>query len=114
MDFKQLEYFVRVAEHGSFSRAAAALGVGQPFLSRQVRQLELELRKTLFHRHGRGIVLTDAGEQFSLFARSVLQQLDAATQVLSRSESEITGRVVIGLPPLAGTGAHGSIGARFQ
>lgn len=102
MDFKQLEYFVRVAEHGSFSRAAAALGVGQPFLSRQVRQLELELRKTLFHRHGRGIVLTDAGEQFSLFARSVLQQLDAATQVLSRSESEITGRVVIGLPPSLG------------
>jgi LysR family nitrogen assimilation transcriptional regulator len=102
MDFKQLEHFVRVAEHGSFSRAAAALGVGQPFLSRQVRQLELELRKNLFHRHGRGIALTDAGEQFALFARSVLQQFDAATQVLSRSETEIRGRVVVGLPPSLG------------
>ncbi|MFW7347168.1 MAG: LysR family transcriptional regulator [Pigmentiphaga sp.] len=102
MDFKQLEYFVRVAEHGSFSRAAAALGLGQPFLSRQIRQLEVDLRKTLFHRHGRGIVLTDSGEQFLLFARSVLQQLDAATQVLSRSETEITGRVVIGMPPSLG------------
>ncbi|MDX3905238.1 MAG: LysR family transcriptional regulator [Pigmentiphaga sp.] len=102
MDFKQLEHFVRVAEHGSFSRAAAALGVGQPFLSRQIRQLEVELRKTLFHRHGRGIALTDAGEQFCLFARSVLQQFDAATQVLSRSETEITGRVVVGMPPSLG------------
>ncbi len=102
MDFKQLENFVRVAEHGSFSRAAAAMGVGQPFLSRQVRQLEVELRKTLFHRHGRGIALTDAGEQFCLFARSVLQQFEAATQVLSKSETEITGRVVVGLPPSLG------------
>ncbi|GGX06975.1 LysR family transcriptional regulator [Pigmentiphaga litoralis] len=102
MDFKQLEYFVRVAEHGSFSRAAAALDTGQPFLSRQVRQLEVELRKNLFHRHGRGIVLTDAGEQFLAFAKSVLQQYEAASQALSKAEADITGRVVVGLPPSLG------------
>lgn len=102
MDFKQLEYFVRVAEHGSFSRAAAALDAGQPFLSRQVRQLEVELRKNLFHRHGRGIVLTDAGEQFLAFSKSVLQQFDAASQALSKAEADITGRVVVGLPPSLG------------
>src|SRR3982751_6112841 len=47
MDLKQLEYFVRVAELGSFTRAATALDVAQPALSRQVRLLEVELRQNL-------------------------------------------------------------------
>ena len=54
MDLKQLEYFVRVAELGSFTRAAVALDVAQPALSRQVRQLEVELRQNLLIRNGRG------------------------------------------------------------
>ena len=47
MDLKQLEYFVRVAELGSFTRAAQMLGIAQPALSRQVRLLEVELRQHL-------------------------------------------------------------------
>ena len=47
MDLKQLEYFVRVAELGSFTKAAAALNIAQPALSRQVRLLEVELRQNL-------------------------------------------------------------------
>ena len=54
MDLKQLEYFVRVAELGSFTRAAAALNVAQPALSRQVRLLEVEMRQNLLVRNGRG------------------------------------------------------------
>jgi hypothetical protein len=54
MDLKQLEYFVRVAELGSFTRAAIALDVAQPALSRQVRLLEVELRQNLLARNGRG------------------------------------------------------------
>ena len=61
MDLRQLEYFVRVAELGSFSRAALALDVAQPALSRQVRLLEVELRQNLLQRHGRGAVPTEAG-----------------------------------------------------
>jgi len=47
VDLKQLEYFVRIAELGSFSKAALVLRIAQPALSRQVRQLEVELRETL-------------------------------------------------------------------
>ena len=54
MDLKQIEYFVRVAELGSFTRAAQALNVAQPALSRQVRLLEVELRQNLLIRNGRG------------------------------------------------------------
>jgi len=54
MDLKQHEYFVRVAEMGSFTRAAVALNVAQPALSRQVRLLEVELRQDLLVRNVRG------------------------------------------------------------
>ena len=61
MNLKQLEYFVQVAELGSFSKAALALDIAQPALSRQVRSLESELTQQLFLRYGRGGTLTDAG-----------------------------------------------------
>ena len=54
MDLKQIEYFVRVAELGSFTRASVVLNVAQPALSRQVRLLEVELRQNLLVRNGRG------------------------------------------------------------
>ena len=54
MNLRQLEYFVQVAELGSFSKAAVVLDVAQPALSRQVRALEAELRQELFLRNGRG------------------------------------------------------------
>jgi len=63
MDLKQLDYFRHVAELGSFTRAASFLSVVQPVLSRQVRQLEVELGQNLFERNGRGVVLTDAGSR---------------------------------------------------
>ena len=62
MDLRQLEYFVRVAELGSFTRASIELGVAQPALSRQVRQLEVELRQSLLSRNGRGAQPTEAGK----------------------------------------------------
>ena len=61
MDLKQLEYFVRVAELGSFTRASIALDVAQPALSRQIRLLEVELRQNLLTRNGRGALPTEAG-----------------------------------------------------
>jgi hypothetical protein len=69
MDLKQIEYFVRVAELGGFTRAAAALGVAQPALSRQVRLLEVELRQNLLARDGRGAVPTEAELTVSTFEK---------------------------------------------
>ena len=62
MLLRQLSYFIAVAEHCGFSRAAAALHVSQPALSQQIRQLEAMLEVQLFDRSGRRIRLTDAGE----------------------------------------------------
>jgi LysR family nitrogen assimilation transcriptional regulator len=62
MDLRQLEYFVRVAELGSFTKAAVALDVAQPALSRQVRLLEVELRQSLLTRNGRGAIPSDSGQ----------------------------------------------------
>ena len=61
---RQLKYFVGVAEVSSFTKAAAILGIAQPALSRQIRDLESELGVALLLRNGRGAVLTDAGEFF--------------------------------------------------
>jgi LysR family nitrogen assimilation transcriptional regulator len=82
MDIKKLKAFAMVAEFGSFSRAAAVLGVVQPMLSRQVRALEEELGVQLVHRNGRGIVLTEAGSLLNEYAKGILA-------TLARAESEV-------------------------
>ena len=99
MDLKQLEYFVRVAELGSFTRASQALDVAQPALSRQVRLLEVELRQSLLLRNGRGATTTDAGKLLLDHARGILHQVDRAREELGRVGGALAGRVAIGLPP---------------
>ena len=99
MDLKQLEYFVRVAELGSFTRAAQALDVAQPALSRQVRLLEVELRQNLLIRNGRGANPTEAGLLLLAHARGILHQVERAREELGRVRGALAGRVAIGLPP---------------
>ena len=99
MDFKQIQYFVRVAELGSFTRAASVLRVAQPALSRQVRALEVELRQPLFERNGRGVTLTEAGRRLLAHGRGILQQLERARQDLEDQRGAASGLLSIGLPP---------------
>ena len=99
MDFKQLEYFVHVAELGSFTRASSFLSVAQPALSRQVRTLEVELRQPLLERNGRGVTLTEAGKRLLAHARGILQQVERAQLDLEDHRGAATGRLAIGLPP---------------
>ena len=99
MDLKQLEYFVRVAELGSFTRAAQVLGIAQPALSRQVRLLELELRQNLLVRNGRGATPTEAGQLLLEHGRGILHQVERAREELGRVRSGLAGRVALGLPP---------------
>ncbi len=99
MELKQLTYFVRVAELGSFTRAAQALGVAQPVLSRQVRLLEVELRQNLLLRNGRGASPTEAGKRLLEHGRGILHQIDRAMEDMGRVAGELAGHVTIGLPP---------------
>ncbi len=99
MDLKQLEYFVRVAELGSFTRAAVALDVAQPALSRQVRLLEVELRQNLLVRNGRGATPTEAGKLLLEHGRGILHQVERAREELARARGGLAGRVALGLPP---------------
>ena len=99
MDLKQLEYFVRVAELGSFTKASLALDVAQPALSRQVRLLEVELRQNLLVRNGRGAIPTEAGRLLLEHGRGILHQVERAREELGRVRGALAGRVAIGLPP---------------
>lgn len=98
MDLKQIEYFVRVAELGSFTRAAVVLNIAQPALSRQVRLLEVELRQNLLVRNGRGAVPTEAGKLLLEHGRGILHQVERAREELGRVRGALAGRVAIGLP----------------
>lgn len=102
MDIYQLRSFVAIADAGSYSNAADLLEVPQSTLSRQVRALEVELRASLFHRHGRGVRLTDRGKKFIEYARSVLHTVNAAMAAVRDFEAEYTGHLIVGLPPSVG------------
>ena len=99
MDFKQIEYFVHVAELGSFTRAATVLRIAQPALSRQVRSLEVELRQPLFDRNGRGVTLTPAGTRLLAHGRGILQQVQRARVDLEAQRGTASGLLSVGLPP---------------
>ncbi len=99
MELEQIEYFVRVAELGSFTRASSALGIAQPALSRKIRQLEVELRQNLLVRNGRGATTTDAGKLLLEHGRGILHQVQRLREELGRVRGSLAGRVAIGLPP---------------
>lgn len=79
MEFYVMQYVLAVADTGSFSRAAEECFVGQPALSQQIAKLEKELGVPLFHRGPRGVALTEAGKEFVVRAREIVQ-LSAALQ----------------------------------
>ncbi len=102
MNLTQLRYFVRVAEMGSFSKAAIELDVAQPALSRQVRLLETDLHVNLLQRTGRGVLLTEPGKRLFDHAVAILQLVARAREDVSASRDEASGRIVVGLPPSMG------------
>jgi len=99
MELKQIESFVRVAELGSFTKAAQALSIPQPLLSRHVRQLEVGLHQNLLIRNGRGVTVTEAGLLMLEHGRGILHQVAVAQEALGSVRGALAGRVSIGLPP---------------
>jgi len=99
MEFHQLRYVCAIAETSSFSRAAERCQVAQPSLSQQVMKLEKDLGAKLFDRLGRSIRLTEAGRAFLPYARSILEQLDAARASVASKSADLRGSVSIGVIP---------------
>ncbi|MBV2362845.1 LysR family transcriptional regulator [Streptomonospora nanhaiensis] len=95
LDLRLVRYFTVVAEHRHFGRAAAALRVNQPSLSRQVRRLEQQLGARLLDRDPRGTRLTDAGEAFLPRAKALLRSAGRAAAV-ARAAAE-PHRITIGV-----------------
>jgi LysR family transcriptional regulator, nitrogen assimilation regulatory protein len=99
MDLRSLRYFGAVARLESINKAAAELGITQPALSRQIRLLENELGRPLFLRHGRGVVLTDAGASFLAKTKKALDLLEEAKDEFTGAHPHqgVKQRLVIGL-----------------
>ena len=96
---RHIQYFLAVAEHSSFTKAAAALHVSQPALSQQVRQLEESLGAQLFDRSGRTTRLTDAGDVYLIYARRALQQLQEAKRAIHDVSDLSRGSLRIAVTP---------------
>jgi DNA-binding transcriptional LysR family regulator len=113
MDRAQLTAFDRIAREGSFSRAALAIGIGQPAISARIHALEAAVGGALFTR-GRRVALTPMGESFLPAARRALQVLDEGLETARLAQSGQRGRVRLGvLGSLAGgPGRSGSRGVR--
>ena len=100
LEIRHLRYFLAVAEAGSFSRAADRLGLSQPNVSQQMRDLETALRVDLFQRRGKRILLTSAGLIFKEHARSILRQIENFLQELSVEPGQMRGALHLGVVPI--------------
>src|SRR5213078_220893 len=100
LDIRHLRYFLAVAEAGSFSRAADRLGISQPSVSQQMRDLEAGLRVPLFQRRGKRILLTPRGLIFQEHARALLHQLENFLQELNSEPGELRGALRLGVIPV--------------
>lgn len=90
MELRHLRYFLKVAEEKNFSKAAEKLFISQPPLSRQIKELELELNARLFDRNNKKVELTNAGKYFETEVRQILQNLERVklkTQKISENVS---------------------------
>jgi DNA-binding transcriptional LysR family regulator len=95
MDWEKLKIFHVVAEAGSFTHAGETLGLSQSAVSRQISALEQELKATLFHRHARGLMLTEQGETLYRTAHEVFMKLETAVAQLSDSREKPSGELKV-------------------
>jgi hypothetical protein len=96
MELRHVRYFVALAEELNFTRAAARLGIGQPPLSQQIRDLETEIGYPLFLRRPHGAELTEAGRAFLAEARQILEQAERAKEAARRAGGGHVGALRVG------------------
>jgi DNA-binding transcriptional LysR family regulator len=95
MDWDKLRIFHAVADAGSLTHAGDTLHLSQSAVSRQIRALEEALNTTLFHRHARGLILTEQGELLFDATRSMNKRLEAAAARIRDSEEEVFGELKV-------------------
>jgi len=98
MELDQLKTFLTVSELGTFSRAAIRLSSSQPILSRKIKLLESELGTELFHRTGRGVILSEGGKLLEQYARGILDTAESAKTAIQALGASPVGQVTIGMP----------------
>jgi LysR family nitrogen assimilation transcriptional regulator len=99
VELRSLHYFIRIAELGSITRAAAHLHVAQPALTRHVQRLEEELNVRLFTRANRGVRLTEAGQKLLEGATRVLRDLERTGDEIRAQDAHPSGKIVLGVTP---------------
>ena len=95
MDWDKIRIFYTVAEAGSFTRAGDDLGLSQSAVSRQVSALERELKAPLFHRHARGLILTEQGDLLFRAARDMRMRLENTRARLEETSERPTGELKV-------------------
>jgi len=96
MELRHIRYFLAVAEEQNFTRAAARVGIGQPPLSQQIKDLETEVGAPLFHRIPQGAELTEAGRAFLENVRVIPVQTERATRAAQRAARGEIGSIRVG------------------
>lgn len=114
MDARQLSYFLGIVDHGSFGRAAEKLHIAQPSLSQSMKQLERELGVKLFRRAGRGVTLSEPGQQLVGPARQVVRSLQSAHEAVRSTRDLITGVVDLIAMPSPGIEPLTTLIGRFR
>lgn len=114
MDILHLSYFLQVARQKSFTKAAQALHVSQPTISKVVKTLENELNVTLFERTGKAVELTDAGKAIFQQAQEVVSGFENLNTELNDIFCLRKGEITIGLPPMVGSRFFPNVIGRFR
>lgn len=114
MDVRHLTYFIEVARHKSFTKAAQALHITQPSISKMVKILEEELEVTLFNRTAKQAELTDAGKAVLRQAQQIVHSVQNLTSELSDVINIKKGNIIIGLPPMVGVSFFPSVIGDFN
>lgn len=114
MEIRHLEFFLEVARQKSFGKAAQVLHISQPSVSKAVKELEIELGKTLFHRSNKFVQLTDAGEAILEQASQITASFKNIKSTLEGDENSQSGKIHIGLPPITAITTLSSVLGEFQ
>lgn len=114
MNSDDLEYFVRVATSGSITRAAMELGTDQSTLSRHMARLEADSQVRLFHRSGRGVVLTEAGHALIRCAQKVSSAMEDTRNVIQSLSEQGPAQVVVAAQPTIARMAFGPVGKALK